>query len=147
MHIREDPLDGIEILAFLRDHLKEMHAITPPGKVHALAADAMLSPDITVYSAWEENALVGCGALRALAADLGEIKSMRTAPGRRGEGIGSRLLIHLIAEARDRGYAWLKLETGSGTAFQETRAFYRRHGFRSCGASPPSTAGGSTSRR
>ena len=133
MQLLEDDLSGPEIARFLRQHLEEMHRITPLGSVHALALEDLRRPEITFWSAWEGDELVGCGALKELDSRSGEIKSMRTAETRRGRGIGSRILDHIVREAERRGYRFLVLETGALPAFAAARSFYERHGFEPCG--------------
>ena len=131
--IREDDLTGPEIRRLLREHLENMHDITPPGSVHALGLDGLQSPGVTFWSAWRGQKLVGCAALRKLDATSGEIKSMRTVNCHRRMGVGSSLLEHLVAVACQRGYDRLLLETGALPEFATARAFYARHGFARCG--------------
>ena len=88
LQIREDDLSGDEIAAFLAEHLDEMYRITPPESVHALDLDGLRSSDVTFWSAWEDDELVACGALKRIGPRHGEIKSMRTAPASRGRGAG-----------------------------------------------------------
>ena len=133
MEIREDDLSGEGIAALLREHLDHMFEITPPGSVHALGLDALRSPDITFWAAWEGSELLGCGALKELDATSGEIKSMRTAAEHRRRGVGARILEHIIGEAMRRGYRQLKLETGALPPFEPARALYARYGFEFCG--------------
>lgn len=129
MEIRQDDLSGAEIAELLRRHLEHMRRITPPESVHALDLEGLQAPEITFWSAWEGGELVGCAALKELDARTGEIKSMRTAEDRRRQGVASRLLEHLIAEAAGRGYTHLHLETAALPAFAPARALYRKHGF------------------
>ncbi|MEL7082874.1 MAG: GNAT family N-acetyltransferase [Cyanobacteria bacterium P01_A01_bin.3] len=129
MHIREDDLTGMAIASFLQDHLDEMYEITPPESVHALDLDALKVPEITFWSAWTENELVGSGALKELDTHTGEIKSMRTAKAHRGKGVGSTMLEHIIQEAERRAYQRLYLETGAMPEFAPARALYTRYGF------------------
>lgn len=131
--IRVDDLSGSAIELFLREHLDEMIAITPPGSAHAMDVDALRRPGITVWSAWEGDELLGCAALKELDAKSGEIKSMRTAKAHRSRGVATTLLDHVVSVARARGYDWLYLETGSFEAFQPARALYARHGFQKRG--------------
>ena len=133
LEIRLDDLTGEPIRALLGQHLSHMHEITPSGSVHALDVDRLSAPGITFWSAWVGAELVGCGALKELDATRGEIKSMRTADAYRGRGVASRVLEHITAEARRRGYRSLSLETGAFPAFAPARALYERHGFRYCG--------------
>jgi len=133
LRIRQDKLTGKKVADLLRDHLREMYEITPAQSVHALDLKALRSVGITFWSAWEGRELVGCGALKELDPLRGEIKSMRTAPAHRGMGVASKVLVHIIDEARRRGYQELCLETGSPEEFLPARALYERHGFIYCG--------------
>ena len=133
MPIREDDLTGSAIAALLDEHLTDMHAITPPESVHAMDLDALRSdPTVTFWSLWEEGALLGCGALKVLDENAGEIKSMRTAAGHRRRGVGARMLEHIVQSAKDRGLAALFLETGSMAEFAAARGLYERYGFEYC---------------
>jgi putative acetyltransferase len=129
LQIREDDLTGKEIAELLWEHLENMHEITPPESVHALDLEALRSPEITFWSAWEGNELLGCGALKQLDPSSGEIKSMRTAKAHRRKGVASKLLEHIIREAERRAYSYLYLETGSFPEFAPARALYTRYGF------------------
>lgn len=129
MQIRDDDLTGRQIADLLREHLKHMYEITPPGSVHALDLSALRSPEITFWSAWEGDELLGCGALKELNSKSGEIKSMRTAKTHLRKGIASKILEHIIAEAKQRDYDCLNLETGVMPEFAPARSLYLRYGF------------------
>jgi len=130
MEIRHDDLRGPEIAALLQAHLDDMHRHSPPESVHALDLDALRAPDITFWTVWDEGVLLGCGALRELDPQHGEIKSMRTHPDHLRAGVGRALLRHIIAVAMAEGLRRLSLETGSGPAFDPALTLYRAHGFR-----------------
>jgi putative acetyltransferase len=127
--IIEDDLTGPEIGALLRYHLEQMHLNSPPGSVFAFDLDRLRADDVTFWSVWDDGALVGCGAMKALDAATGEIKSMRTAPDHLRKGVAASLLDHIVDVGRARGYQRLSLETGSGEAFEPALAFYRQRGF------------------
>lgn len=131
-HIVEDDLTGPEIAALLRIHLDELHRWSPPGSCHVMPIERLRAPDVTFYSAWAGKSLAGCGALRQLDRRHGEIKSMRTDPAWRGKGAGKAILLHLLAEARARGYARVSLETGPHEPFLPARRLYQAHGFVEC---------------
>ena len=133
MEIKIDDLSGAEIAELLRAHLQSLSAISPPESMHALNIDALRRPEITFWSVWEVEALVGCGALKELDALHGEIKSMRTASPHLRKGVASRLLQHIVEEARRRRYRRLSLETGSMESFEPARRLYAKFGFRNCG--------------
>lgn len=129
VQIREDDLTGKKIADLLREHLENMHEITPHGSVHALDLDALRSPNITFWSAWCGSQLLGCGALKELDSKSGEVKSMRTAKTHRRKGVASKILEHIIKEAERRGYDCLNLETGAFPEFVGARALYTAYGF------------------
>lgn len=129
LQIREDDLRGAEIARLLREHLDSMREHTPPESVHALDLEELRSSDITFWTAWQGDELLGCGALKELDAQHGEIKSMRTATAYIGKGVASKILEHIIEEAKRRSYSRLSLETGSMDAFAAARALYTRFGF------------------
>jgi len=133
LQIAIDPLTGPQIAALLRDHLADMHRISPPESVHALDLARLRAADVTFWSAWHGTELVGCAALRELDGRDGEVKSMRTAPAYRGKGVASALLAHLMDQAQRRGYRRLSLETGTQPEFAPARALYERFGFEYCG--------------
>lgn len=133
MLIREDNLESEAVRNLLREHRDFMAGQSPPESDHSLDLEALRAPDVTVWTAWEGSELLGCGALQELDPRHGEIKSMRTASSHLREGVASALLHHIIAEARQRNFRRLSLETGSMAAFEAARAFYLRFGFEYCG--------------
>ena len=131
--IKLDDLSGPEIAELLQEHLDDMHVHSPPECVHALDLDALKKPEITFWTVWLDDRLVGCGALKELDKTHGEIKSMRTPNDFRGKGVGKLMLRHIIDEARRRNYKRLSLETGSMEAFEPARRLYESYGFSECG--------------
>jgi putative acetyltransferase len=130
--LQEDDLRGPEIAALLQLHLDEMHQWSPPESVHAMPIERLRAADVTFYSAWQGERLAACGAIKHLAADHGELKSMRAHPDFRGRGAGKAVLLHLLSVARQRGYARVSLETGRPAAFLPARQLYESHGFAEC---------------
>ena len=80
--------------------------------------------------AWLDGHPVGCGSLRRLGDDQGEIKRMYVVPEARQQGIGRAMLQALEAEARRLGIAALILETGQRQP--EAIALYHSAGFTQC---------------
>jgi len=113
-------------------HFITARAATDICSAHALDIAGLQTPDITLWTAWNEDTLMGVGALKQLNATHGEVKSMHVPEAMRGRGAGSAILRHIIDAARARGYAWLSLETGSMEYFAPARELYWRHGFRDC---------------
>ncbi|MFF9784616.1 GNAT family N-acetyltransferase [Streptomyces nigrescens] len=132
MKIVLDDLSGPEIARFLDEHVQQMRSLTPLESKHALDLDSLRKPDITFWSASDDGALVGCGAIKRLDAGHAELKSMRTRPTRQRSGIASQLLEHIIAEAQRMGFARLSLETGAAEFFLPARRLYEKFGFHYC---------------
>jgi putative acetyltransferase len=130
--IREDDLRGPEIAQLLQAHLDNSALHSPPESIHALDLDALRAPEITFWTAWNATTLLGCGGLKQLDPRHGEIKSMHTAHHARRQGVGGRVLQHILDEAARRGYGRLSLETGSMAAYAPARALYARFGFAEC---------------
>lgn len=131
--IEVDDLTRPQVLALLQEHLANMREISPPKSVHALDVNSLRAPDITFWTVWEGDQLLGCGALKELSPTHGEVKSMRTPAALRRRGAGRTILTHLIQVARERGYRRLNLETGAPAAFDPARKLYESFGFTYCG--------------
>ena len=136
--------DDPDLARFLQEHLDDLEPTSPPESRHALDLDALRAPHVRLWVARDGAQIIGTVALAEL--DAGhegrarhaehagheELKSMRTAPERRGEGIASRLLTHALDDARARGVIRVSLETGSMEFFAAARALYERAGFVEC---------------
>lgn len=133
LEIRVDDLSGDAVRSLIASHLDGMHDSSPPESVHALDIDGLRHPSITFWSAWIDGALAGMGALKALDAERGELKSMRVDDRFRGSGVGRALLRHIMAAARERGMTSLWLETGSPDEFLPAQRLYESEGFTVCG--------------
>lgn len=131
--VRPDDLASPEVQALVAEHLAGMHGHTPAGYVHALSIDGLRAPDVTFLTAWIDGQLCGCGALRALSAVAGEVKSMRTRQAFLRKGVGQSVLDAIVRTGRERGYERLYLETGTGQPFAAAHALYLRNGFEWCG--------------
>jgi len=132
LEIRVNDLSDPRIAEFLADHLKDMNATSPPESMHALDLAGLKKPDITFWSVWKEANLVGCGALKRLDSQHVELKSMRSSPAHRREGIGRKILEHILNEARAAGYRRMSLETGAQPYFEPARSLYASYGFTYC---------------
>src|SRR5438067_9913790 len=115
MQIVPGDFNDPRVIAILREHLAGMHASSPPGSVYALDVAHLQAADIAFVTALaDDGEPLGCGALKHLDPTTAEIKSMRTAARHLRKGVAARILEHLLALARTRGYARVSLETGSG---------------------------------
>jgi putative acetyltransferase len=132
MRIVQGDFNDQRVVELLHIHLTRARAETAPGSAHALDISGLQSPDISFWTIWDDETLLGFGALKRLSAVHGEIKSMHTAEAMRKRGAGSALLRHIIAAARASGMSRLSLETGPWEYFRPARALYRSHGFIEC---------------
>lgn len=133
MEIRIDDLSSPQVARLIGEHLQGMAEHSPPESVHALGLERLKQPDVTFWTVWDGEELLGCGALKELDPGHGEIKSMRTASAHLRKGVAARLMSHILEEAAGRGYRRLSLETGSMEAFAPARKLYAAHGFEECG--------------
>src|ERR1700731_2343566 len=103
MRIIHGDFSDVRVVDLLHIHLTIARAETAPGSAHALDLTGLQSPDISFWTIWEDETLLGVGALKRLSADHGEIKSMHTAQAARGRGVGRTALRHIIANPRASG--------------------------------------------
>jgi putative acetyltransferase len=132
MRIVQGDFADRRVVDLLYIHLTKARSETAPGSAHALDLTGLQSPDISFWTIWEEQTLLGFGALKRLSVDHGEVKSMHTAQAMRGKGAGRAMLRHIIEIARARGMSRLSLETGASEYFLPARALYRSQGFLEC---------------
>ena len=132
MIIKIDDLRGPEIAALLEDHLHSMTLHSPPESIHALDLEGLRKPEITFWSAWENDELLGCGALKELDKNHAEVKSVKTASAHLRKGVAQKIMLHILEVAKTRGYTRLSLETGSMEAFLPARKLYEALGFSYC---------------
>ncbi|WP_053351685.1 GNAT family N-acetyltransferase [Leucobacter musarum] len=133
LRISHADLTDAQLHAFLTAHLADLAPTAPPESRHALDLAALGAPGVQLWVGHRAGVLVATGALSSISADHEELKSMRTDPAVRGEGIASAMLAHLIADARSRGVERLSLETGSVGFFTPARRLYASAGFVPCG--------------
>lgn len=113
-------------------HLRFTAAASPPEFAFALDHGELRDPEVTLFGLWVGEELLAVGGLKQLDDAHVELKSMHTAEEARGRGLGRRILDHLLATARARGYARVSLETGSTEEFAAARALYASSGFKPC---------------
>ena len=128
----ENNFDHPEVNELLRKHFIELRSVSPEGSAHVLDISGLKDPTIRFWSLWEENELVGCGALKFLDKEHGEFKSIRVADKFRGRAIGEKIISHLIDQAKKIGIKKLSIETGAGDFFIPARKLFQKFGFKSC---------------
>lgn len=130
----EGELDCADVRDLLAHHFAEMRTDSPPEACHVLPIEGLRDPRIIFVSLRDETGrLLGVGALKKIGDAHAEVKSMRTAPGALGRGVGRKILGHLISVARDAGCSKLSLETGNSRLFDAANRLYASAGFERCG--------------
>ena len=66
MNILEDDISHPKVLELLSEHMSGMQENTPPEHVHALDVSGLKVPEIKFWTVWENETLMGCGALKQL---------------------------------------------------------------------------------
>ncbi|MDO9525557.1 MAG: GNAT family N-acetyltransferase [Gemmobacter sp.] len=133
LEIRRDSPLAPDVAPLLQRHLDLMWASSPPESVHALPASALADSKVAFFSLREGAVVLGMGAIKLIAQDHAEIKSMHVIAEARGRGLSRRLLDHLVAAACDMGATRISLETGAEPVFAPARALYATAGFAECG--------------
>ena len=128
----EGNFDNSEVNNLLKKHFIELRSVSPAGSTHVLDIEGLKDPSIKFWSLWENNKLVGCGALKFLEKNHGEFKSIRVADEFKKKGIGDRIINHLIEEAKKLKISKLSIETGAGDFFLPARNLFSKFGFKSC---------------
>lgn len=130
MIVFENELAQDDVQRLVEKHTRHMFENSPPGTSYAFDLTKLLQPEITFYSVRDDSGvLLGCGALKTLSGDHGEIKSMRTDDAHLRKGVARYLLEHMLVQSHLRGYRKLSLETGIGGIFNPANRLYESFGF------------------
>ena len=62
----EGNFDNPEVNELLVKHFIELRSVSPKGSTHVLDIAGLKDPSIIFWSLWEQNQLIGCGALKFL---------------------------------------------------------------------------------
>ena len=128
----EGNFNNPEVHELLIKHFIELRLVSPEGSAHVLDIAGLKDPTIKFWSLWEENDLMGSGALKFLDKEHGEFKSIRVSDNFRGKGNGTKVINHLINEAKKLNIKRLSLETGAGDFFLTARKLFSKCGFEPC---------------
>ena len=128
----EGNFDNPEVTELLNKHFVELGSVSPADSTHVLDIAGLKDQSIKFWSLWENNELVGCGALKFLEKNHGEFKSIRVADKYRKTGVGEKIIYHLIEEAKKLEISKLSIETGAGEFFLPARKLFSKFGFKAC---------------
>lgn len=132
MEIRLDDIENEYLRNLLIEHRNDMLKHSPPESAHALEVGSIKQQNIAFWTAWKNEELLGCVALKKLSDDHAEIKSMKTKNEHLRKGVATKLLRYLLIEARRLAYTRLSLETGSMEVFNPAIQLYTSFGFIYC---------------
>ena len=128
----EGNFDNSEVNDLLKKHFIELRSVSPEGSTHVLDIEGLKDPSIKFWSLWENNKLIGCGALKFLEKNHGEFKSIRVVDEFRKKKAGERIINYLIEEAKKLKISKLSVETGAGEFFLPARKLFAKFGFKKC---------------
>jgi len=128
----EGNFDNPEVNEMLVKHFIELRSVSPEGSAHVLDIKGLKDPTIKFWSLWEDDELMGSGALKFIDKEHGEFKSIRINDKFRKKGNGIKVIDHLINEAKKLKVKKLSLETGSGVFFIQARKLFNQCGFKVC---------------
>ncbi|MDA8890966.1 GNAT family N-acetyltransferase [Candidatus Pelagibacter sp.] len=128
----EGNFDNPEVHELLIKHFIELRSVSPEGSTHVLDIAGLKDPFIKFWSLWDENNLMGIGALKFLDKEHGEFKSIRVSDKFKDKRNGSKIINHLINEAKKLNIKRLSLETGAGDFFLAARKLFNKCGFKTC---------------
>ena len=129
----EGNFDHPEVHELLTKHFVELRAASPEGSAHVLDIPGLQDKSIKFWSLWNNDMLMGCGALKFLGKEHGEFKSIRIHDNFRRKGNGISVINHLINEAKKLNINKLSIETGAGDFFKPARKLFKQCGFEVCG--------------
>ena len=128
----EGNFDKLEVDELLKKHFIELRSVSPESSTHVLDIKGLKDPSIKFWTLWENDELIGCGALKFLDKEHGEFKSIRLADKFRKKGNGIKIIKHLIGEAKKLSIKKISLETGAGEFFKPARELFILCGFKIC---------------
>ena len=126
----EGNFDNSEVLELLNKHFIELRSVSPEGSAHVLDIEGLKDQNIKFWSLWENEQIIGCGALKFLDENHGEFKSIRIADKFKKKGLGTKIISHLINEAKKLNVKKISVETGSGDFFSPARKLFKKCGLK-----------------
>jgi GNAT superfamily N-acetyltransferase len=123
---RPDTGDAALLIAELEAQLDPLY---PRASRHGLSIQQLLDQDVAFFVLRWHGLPAGCGGVKLVGADYGEIKRMYVRPRWRGQGLATLILRHLAEHACAHGVGRLRLETGvhqhAAIRLYERMSFYR----------------------
>ena len=122
---RPDTPDALLLINELQTHLESFY---PPESRHGFSVERLIADAVAFFVLRADGRPAGCGGIKLVGREYGELKRMFVRPEFRGAGFGEMLVEHLAAHALAHGVTLLRLETGIHQ--QAAIRLYERLGFR-----------------
>jgi len=120
-----DTPDALLLINELQTHLESFY---PPESRHGFSVERLIAEAVAFFVLRADGRPAGCGGIKLVGREYGELKRMFVRPEFRGAGFGEMLVEHLAAHALAHGVTLLRLETGIHQ--QAAIRLYERLGFR-----------------
>ena len=121
-------LEARTLIAELDDYQSRLY---PAESNHLDSLEELAGPNVTFIIARLDGQVVGCGAVKAIRGEYGEIKRMYVSPTVRGHGLAKTMLAYLEKKMWAKGIPLTRLETGIHQT--EAIGLYERLGYRRIG--------------
>lgn len=122
---RPDTPDAIALITELDNALDPLY---PTESRHGFSVAKLMTEAVAFFLLYYNEMPAGCGGLKLVGTEYGEIKRMYIRSQFRGLGLSKAMLMHLETYTRQRRVPILRLETGIYQ--QEAIGLYERMGFR-----------------
>ena len=126
--ITQEQPDSAAASALIRELDALLMPLYPPASRHGYSVDKLIDEAVTFFVLRDDDAPVGCGALKFSGHEYGEVKRMYVRPAFTGRGFAKAMLTHLIEHTRSHGAPLVRLETGIHQ--YAAIGLYERMGFR-----------------
>jgi GNAT superfamily N-acetyltransferase len=121
---RPDTPDAISLINELQTHLESFY---PPESRQGCSVEKLLAEAVAFFVLRSDGLPAGCGGIKLVGGEYGEIKRMYVRPAFRGLGFGKLMIDQLAEYARSHDITLLRLETGIYQ--REAIGLYERLGF------------------
>jgi putative acetyltransferase len=132
IRVQLEPPNQPEVISLIAQLDAYQDTLYPAEARYALDLSTLQQENVLFAVARDhDGTTIGCGAV-VLGGESGELKRMFVRPANRAQGVAAQVLTQLEVESAKRGCRLVQLETGPYQP--EALAFYKKHGFQTCGA-------------
>lgn len=122
---RPDTADARALIAELEAELAPHY---PRESRHGFSVERLIADAVPFFLIREQGTAAGCGGVKVIGGEYGELKRMYVRPHFRGMGLARLMLTHLSDHVDRQGVRLLRLETGIHQ--RAAIGLYERMGFR-----------------